>query len=287
MIEENTITVDKGLPQWGTYTRSSLGLLQHYDNAPHDDRFVLEHHSFVINLSYDETDISVDSDKLRRMCTPRDCIVTVPRGTEIREVSDGSADAIIFDIETDQYDMLLDSCINHKPSSLHFRDNLVDSRVGDIARVIRKAFFTGRQSDSLYMDCLLSELQQQTLASYFGQYPNTKNNKNRLTRPVLTRVHEYMDAYLDCSITIEKMASVAELSPYHFARTYKNTTRQSPYNALVERRLMRARKLLSIPTNDIVNVAFMTGFCSQSHMTDVFKNLLGVTPKQYRKFVCG
>jgi AraC family transcriptional regulator len=42
-------------------------------------------------------------------------------------------------------------------------------------------------------------------------------------------VVEYVEEHLDAGVTLEQMASVARLSPYHFARQFKQATGLPPY----------------------------------------------------------
>ena len=45
--------------------------------------------------------------------------------------------------------------------------------------------------------------------------------------------------------------------------------------------------MLAVGERDLADVAHACGFVSQSHMTDVFRKKLGVTPGRYRKEVRG
>jgi AraC family transcriptional regulator len=89
---------------------------------------------------------------------------------------------------------------------------------------------------------------------------------------------------LQRSLTLEQMASVAQLSPYHFARQFKATTRMTPYQYVIERRVERAQQLLRINGElSLAEVAARTGFSDQSQFTSLFKRIVGITISGFRR----
>lgn len=103
-----------------------------------------------------------------------------------------------------------------------------------------------------------------------------------LPRPKLRRVVEYIEARLEEDISLEQLAQLAGYSTFHFTRLFKTATGRSPHRYVIEARIARARELLkdsSIPTAEI---AYKTGFSSQSHFTTAFRKRVGVTPRVFR-----
>jgi AraC family transcriptional regulator len=99
----------------------------------------------------------------------------------------------------------------------------------------------------------------------------------------LRTVIEYIMENLGGSPTLEQMAAVAHLSPYHFARQFKAATGLAPYQYVIERRVERAQELLREEDDlGLGEVAFRAGFSDQSHFSSHFKRIVGVTPRQFR-----
>jgi AraC family transcriptional regulator len=104
-----------------------------------------------------------------------------------------------------------------------------------------------------------------------------------LPRRKLQTVTEYIMENLEGSPTLERMASVANLSPYHFARRFKAATGLPPHQYVIARRIERAQHLLR--TNGelgLAEVALRVGFSDQSKFSFHFKRMVGVTPGQFR-----
>jgi AraC family transcriptional regulator len=103
-----------------------------------------------------------------------------------------------------------------------------------------------------------------------------------LPRRKLHAVIEYIMENLEGSPTLEQMAAVAHLSPYHFARQFKATTGLPPYQYVIARRIERAQHLLRRDDElGLGEVALRVGFSDQSKFSFHFKRLIGVTPRQF------
>jgi AraC-like DNA-binding protein len=104
-----------------------------------------------------------------------------------------------------------------------------------------------------------------------------------LAPATLRRIREYVDTHLDQKIDLESLAAKAELSLYHFARTFKQSEGITPHAFILERRLAKARELLTQTELPLVQVAFSAGFVDQSHLARHFHQVVGVSPAQFRK----
>ena len=103
-----------------------------------------------------------------------------------------------------------------------------------------------------------------------------------LPRGRLRAVVEYIEEHLDASPSLEQMAEVAGLSPYHFARQFKTATGLPPHQFVIMRRVERAKQLLQGGDLSLAEVALHAGFSGQSVFCLHFKRLVGVTPRRFR-----
>ena len=93
---------------------------------------------------------------------------------------------------------------------------------------------------------------------------------------------EYLEDNLGRSLPLEELASLANLSPYHLARVFRDEVGMPPHAYQTQARLGRARSLL-LRGWPPARVAQETGFADQSHLIRRFKRLVGVTPGRYAR----
>jgi transcriptional regulator of acetoin/glycerol metabolism/AraC-like DNA-binding protein len=98
----------------------------------------------------------------------------------------------------------------------------------------------------------------------------------------MRRVREYVDAHLSDSIDLVTLAAVAGLSIHHFARGFKQSAGITPHHYITRKRVERAQEMLAHPHLSLSEIAYAVGFSDQSHLARHFRQMLGVTPGQFR-----
>jgi transcriptional regulator GlxA family with amidase domain len=99
----------------------------------------------------------------------------------------------------------------------------------------------------------------------------------------ITRVQNHVLEHLDETYGIERMASLANMSPRHFARVFAREVNMTPMEFLQSARIDCARNLLETTELPLKTVAFKSGFGSVRHMRFLFSEKLRLTPTQYRE----
>jgi transcriptional regulator of acetoin/glycerol metabolism/AraC-like DNA-binding protein len=98
----------------------------------------------------------------------------------------------------------------------------------------------------------------------------------------MRRVREHVEAHLSESMDLAELAAIAGLSLYHFARAFKQSAGVAPHHYLVRRRVERAQEMLARSELPLSEIALATGFSDQSHLARHFRQMLGITPGQFR-----
>ena len=107
--------------------------------------------------------------------------------------------------------------------------------------------------------------------------------KNRgLTHSQLQQILNYIHTHLDRELSLAEVAEIINISPTYFASLFKQAMGVSPHQYVIQQRVERAKMMLSKTDLAIADIALQVGFSSQSHLTQQFKRLTGMTPKQVR-----
>jgi AraC-like DNA-binding protein len=82
-------------------------------------------------------------------------------------------------------------------------------------------------------------------------------------------------------VSLEEAGRLLYAHPAHLIRAFSGAYGIAPHQYLMSRRVGRARRLLldGVPPGEVATV---TGFYDQAHLTRHFKRLVGVTPGPYR-----
>lgn len=107
----------------------------------------------------------------------------------------------------------------------------------------------------------------------------------RITLPSsrLRRLIEFIDANLVEPLSLDMLAQVACLSPFHLSRVFKQTTGVTLNRYITGRRIDRAREMLVQSRLPIEAVARACGFSGQKYFTQVFTRAVGVSPGRFRR----
>ncbi|MBW3695574.1 AraC family transcriptional regulator [Vibrio sp. T187] len=98
--------------------------------------------------------------------------------------------------------------------------------------------------------------------------------------PGLEIVREFIDDFPQADVSLEELAKLAGLSPYHMARSFQQRFGLPPHAYQVQARIRLAKQKLKLG-HTISDTAQECGFHDQSHLHRHFKKALGVTPGQY------
>jgi len=125
-------------------------------------------------------------------------------------------------------------------------------------------------------------LQQHTERSTERVPARKRSTRREVFRRLLIAM-AYMDGNCTRSLSLADIAAVAWMSPYHFLRTFRQVTGQTPFQYVCARRIERAKDLLSTANEPIVEVAEAVGYDSHTSFHAAFRRYTGETPDHYRR----
>ena len=155
-----------------------------------------------------------------------------------------------------------------------------DALIQGIFCTLREELESGKIGGDLLIDSLKTTLAIHLLRNYCSTRPNLSNDADGLSRAKLQQVREYINAHLYQNLKLVELAAIAQMSPYHFLRLFKQSMGVTPHQYILQCRIKQAKYLLLHSQLSITDIAVRVGFCDQSHLTRCFKRVVGVTPKQ-------
>jgi AraC family transcriptional regulator len=160
-------------------------------------------------------------------------------------------------------------------------DELIRQIGGALAEEIRQPSAAGHVlADSLAISLVARLVQKYSSDWSSGRDPAPVTK--RLDERRVRRVIDFMTTNIDQDISIDDLASVACLSPFHFIRMFQKAVGKTPSRYINELRLERAKALLVLGKAPLVDIALSCCFSSQSNFTRAFHRATGMTPGEYR-----
>jgi AraC family transcriptional regulator len=115
--------------------------------------------------------------------------------------------------------------------------------------------------------------------------PNNSGMPHPLSSRGLRIVLDYIEENLCSEIVLADLAALTGFSTNHFIRAFRAATQRTPYNYVIERRLLRVSEALRRSNRSLAEIALTAGFRNHSTLTNTFKRHHGVTPSAYRALI--
>lgn len=134
-----------------------------------------------------------------------------------------------------------------------------------------------------------SPLEEHALSDYITRILNSllfsgqSKKRSALRTSSITDTITYINEHFHESLTLTTLAKQANVSPYHFTRIFAKETGMTPHHYLIATRISAAKFLLKSSGTSIKEIAFRTGFQSETSFCNTFKKWEGCTPGQYRE----
>ncbi len=152
-----------------------------------------------------------------------------------------------------------------------------------IAATLKRVHIADTYLSDLAASTLATRLVDQIVQMYSGaRHLRAQRKAGRLPQRTLMRVSDYIESHLASTITLQHLASLAHLSPFHFARQFKQSTGMAPHQFVTMRRIEHAKCQLLSGERSIEQIAASVNFTNLSHFRRVFRMYYGKPPSALR-----
>jgi len=209
----------------------------------------------------------------------------LPAGLEpaVRVTRDGPGTATILRIDPALFDRGIADVAKRGRIELVRHTKLDDPQICRLMTTLDTHLDDGSPAGSLFSESIAVAISAH-IAERYGTLPQQfERHRGGLAPTRLSRVLEYIHANLSDDLQLAALAEVADTNLYHFARTFKQSTGESPHQYVLRQRIEQAKRLLLNPQVSVIEVSTRTGFVDQSHFSKVFRRLVGTAPSQFRQ----
>jgi AraC family transcriptional regulator len=162
-----------------------------------------------------------------------------------------------------------------------------DSRLAALVAAVHAEMVAGFPSGRLFLDSVEQAMAVALVNSHAVRHRSVQIYRAGLGTARLRRIKELVHAKMEDDLSLDEMAQSVGLSTAHFARMFRKSTGETPHQFVLRQRLERAKAMLRAPDARVLDVAVACGFKTQQHFAQVFRDVWGVSPTEYRQDVAG
>ncbi len=135
----------------------------------------------------------------------------------------------------------------------------------------------------LIVDAVSTALVAHMLRSYNAFETVEGPHERSLGKLEIARLTEFIEDNLHRTISLEDLASVVNVSRFHFSRLFKRSIGSTAINFVEQCRIRRAQALIADTDLPLAEIALTVGFVDQSHFTRRFHRHVGSTPAVFAR----
>ena len=158
-----------------------------------------------------------------------------------------------------------------------------DARLSAMVAAVHAEMVAGFPSGRLFLDSVEQAMAVALVNSHAVRHRPAQKSRGGLGSARLRRIKELVYAKIEDDLSLDEMAQSIGLSTAHFARMFRRSTGQTPHQFVLCHRLERAKAMLRAAEARVLDVAIACGFKTQQHFAQVFRDVCGITPTEYRR----
>lgn len=153
---------------------------------------------------------------------------------------------------------------------------MIDSLLPLLQKMQAESQLTSKEAGILLRHHLLE------LFIEIGLFFTKIGHKSRLRAHELEAVLKYIDANFHKDIQLDDLVAKTGLSKFGFIKAFENTYKTTPMNYVRQVRIFKASKLLEVEGKEITDIAYEVGFPDSNNFSRMFKQHMGLSPRDYR-----
>ena len=205
--------------------------IEYHLQPPAECALRLPQHTICILLSECQTERRVDGGELQRNHSGSGEIIIYPASSEHWIRWQQNAEFLLLFLDPALITQIADELAARSTIELIESKKVThDPLLQQIGLALKAEIDEGTNAfSSLYAESLASTLSAHLLRRYTVSKPTIRDSIGHRAAPALRPVIAYIHDNLDQQLTLAELSFIAEMSPYHFARTFKHVTGVAPH----------------------------------------------------------
>ena len=165
------------------------------------------------------------------------------------------------------------------------RFQIRDRELETLGWAMKREMETGCPSGRIYMNGLTLALASRLVAWHSSAARMPKALNEGLSGLRLKQVLAFVEEQLAEDLSLEQIAAVAGVSASHVKTLFRKAMGVPVHQYVIQRRVERAKELLSKDSLSMAEIAAAAGFAHQSHMARHMRRVLGMPPLAMKRLL--
>jgi AraC family transcriptional regulator len=161
-----------------------------------------------------------------------------------------------------------------------------DSELETLSWAVKREMEAGYPSGRFYLQGLTLAVASRLIARHSSVTKPRVERVEGLSGHRLKQVLAFIEEQLAEDLSVGQIASVAGVSPSHANILFRKTMGMPMHQYVIQRRVERAKALLTDDRLSMAEIAQAAGFAHQSHMARHMRRVLGVAPLAMKRMLC-
>ncbi len=192
-------------------------------------------------------------------------------------------ETLVFYLPRNAIDDVTAEAGNRPIETLSYPPGTIDPAVLQLGTPLLRGFEHPQELPSLFVDHVTQALCLHLAHRYGGFQAKPSLLSGGLSPRQAARAKDFLAAHFAEDITLRDVAQECRLSPAYFIRAFRRTIGVTPHQWLLRHRVERAKTMIANSTMSLGEIALACGFADQSHLTRIFKAVVGDSPGNWRR----
>ncbi len=163
--------------------------------------------------------------------------------------------------------------------------NVNDPHLEHIFKLLLSEVQAENKNGGLFIESLISILSMHFIKNFTVSDSRLVNNIDGFTEEEHEKILLYIDENLNERLKLDRLAREMRTDTYNFTKKFKSSIGITPHQFIIQKKLERSKYLLRNFEYSLAEITYLLHFSDQSHFSNSFKKMYGVTPNKFRNSI--